>query len=337
MDVSIIIVSYNTRELTLEAVRSALRETTRVSHEVIVVDNASPDGSAAAIAAEFPGVRLLALQQNIGFGPANNVGAREARGDYILLLNPDTVTLDHAIDTIVEFARARPEHRIYGGRTLFADRTLNRASAWGRPTLWSMFSRASGLGAIFKRSAFFEPESLGRWERDTVREVPIVSGCFLLIERGLWEALGGFDDRFRMYAEEFDLCLRAHALGARPIAVPQATIIHYGGASDRVVVEQTIRQYKGRAQLLVKHWPSWKARLGIRCLDLWAANKLSRSLLLSPLSSRHRELAKTWRTILSRRREWWDSGLEMERWRPAPLPRQGSLAAVDAGSVGGRS
>ncbi|HZW11194.1 MAG TPA: glycosyltransferase family 2 protein [Phycisphaerales bacterium] len=337
MDVSIVIVSYNTRELTLGAIRSAMRETTRVSHEVIVVDNASPDGSAEAIAAEFPGVRLLALPENIGFGPANNAGARGARGEYILLLNPDTVTLDHAIDTLVEFARARPEHRIYGGRTLFPDRSLNRASAWGSPTLWSMFSRAAGLGALFKHSAFFEPESLGRWERDTLREVPIISGCFLLIERALWEELGGFDDRFRMYAEEFDLCLRARAHGARPIAVPQATIVHYGGASDRVVVEQTIRQYKGRAQLLRKHWPAWKARLGIRCLDLWAANKLARSLLLSPISGRHRDLATTWRTIFARRREWWSAGMEMGRWRPRTAPASPGAAGPAQHAPGDRS
>lgn len=304
MDVSILIVSYNTRELTLAAIRSALGETGRVSHEVIVVDNASADGSADAIAAAFPGVRLVRLDQNIGFGPGNSVGSRHATGDYLLLLNPDTVTLDHAIDALVEFARAHPEHRIYGGRTLFPDRSLNRTSCWGEPTLWSMFCRGSGLGALFKHREFFEPESLGRWERDSVREVPIISGCFLLIERVLWEELGGFDERFRMYAEEFDLCLRARKLGARPVVVPQATIIHYGGASDRVLAEQTIRHYKGRAQLLRKHWPAWKAWLGVRCLDMWAFNKLLRSAVLSPASARHRELAATWRTIFSRRGEW---------------------------------
>jgi N-acetylglucosaminyl-diphospho-decaprenol L-rhamnosyltransferase len=304
MDVSIIIVSFNTRDLTVEAIASALRETTRVHAEIIVVDNASSDGSPDAIASQFPDIRLLALDDNIGFGPANNLGAHEATGDLLLLLNPDTVTLDHAIDTLVEFAREHPHHKIYGGRTLFADRSLNPASAWGRPTLWSMFCRASGLGAIFKHSALFEPEALGRWARDTLREVPIISGCFLLIDRSLWNTLDGFDDRFRMYAEEFDLCLRAHDHGAKPIAVPDATIIHLGGASDRVVIEQTIRQYKGRAQLIAKHWPAWKAALGVRCLDLWALNKFLRSLILAPLSRRHRELASTWNSILSRRREW---------------------------------
>jgi N-acetylglucosaminyl-diphospho-decaprenol L-rhamnosyltransferase len=319
MDVSIIIVSYNTRELTLEAIRSALAETSEIEAECIVVDNASSDGSANAIAETFEDVRLVRLEENIGFGPGNNVGARHASGEYVLLLNPDTVTLDHAIDTLVGFARQQPHHRIYGGRTLFPDRSLNRASCWGRPTLWSMFCRGSGLGSLFKRSALFDSESLGSWGRDTVREVPIVSGCFLLIERELWEELGGFDDRFRMYAEEFDLCMRGLERGAHPVICPRATIVHYGGASDRVVVEQTIRQYKGRAQLLTKHWPAWKARLGIRCLDLWALNKLLRSAVLSPFGPRHRVLAATWRTIFARRGEWHEAGRTMGT-PPGPTP-----------------
>ncbi|QKK07439.1 MAG: glycosyltransferase family 2 protein [Planctomycetota bacterium] len=311
MDVSTIIVSYNTRDMTLEAIRSALRQTTRVSQEIIVVDNDSSDGSAEAIAAEFPEVRLIAVRENLGFGPANNLGAKEAIGEYVLLLNPDTITLDHAIDTLVEFARAHPEHAIYGGRTLFGDRSLNAASAWGKPSLWSMVCRASGLSSVFKGSMFFEPESLGNWQRDSVREVPIVSGCFLLIDRAVWERLGGFDDRFRMYAEEFDLCLRAAREGARPIVVPQATIVHYGGASDRIVVEQTIRHYSGRAQLLTKHWPRWKAGLGVLCLDLWALGKLLRSLLLARFQPAHRELWRTWRTIFARRGEWHAAGSAM--------------------------
>ena len=304
MDVSTIIVSYNTREMTLEAIRSALRETTRVSQEIIVVDNASADGSAEAIAAEFPEIRLLALDENLGFGPANNVGAQEAAGEYVLLLNPDTVTLDHAIDNLVEFAKAHPRHRLYGGRTLTPERTLDPTSVHGMPSLWAMFARGIGLATLFKSSELFNPESLGTWKRDTVREVPIVCGCLLLIERSLWETLGGFDEQFHMYAEEFDLCIRARKEGARPVCCPSAEIIHIGGASDRVLADQTVRQYRARMQLLNKHWPAWKAGLAARCLDLWAFNKLIRSRVLSLVNASHRELASTWSTILSRRREW---------------------------------
>ena len=132
------------------------------AHELIVLDNASPDGSAAAIAAAFPGIRLIASPENLGFARGNNVAAREARGEYILLLNPDTLVLDRAIDRIVAFAGRTPQAGIWGGRTLHGDRTLNPGSVFGRVTLWSLFCRSSGLALIFRQSAFFNPEEIGR-------------------------------------------------------------------------------------------------------------------------------------------------------------------------------
>ena len=130
--VSILVISYNTREMTLDCLRSLKAETT-VPHEVIVVDNNSPDRSADAIAAAFPEFRLIASPDNLGFAKGNNVAAEEAQGDYLLLLNPDTVVLDHAIDRLVAFADANPRAGIWGGRTLNADRTLEPDERLRRP------------------------------------------------------------------------------------------------------------------------------------------------------------------------------------------------------------
>ncbi|HVL20321.1 MAG TPA: glycosyltransferase, partial [Amaricoccus sp.] len=164
--VSILVISYNTRDMTLDCLRSVVAETT-VPHELVVLDNASPDGSAAAIAMAFPadtpGFRLIASPENLGFARGNNVAAREAKGDYILLLNPDTLVLDQAIDRIVAFAERTPRAGIWGGRTLNGDRTLNPGSVFGRVTLWSLFCRSSGLALIFRRSAFFNREEMGTW------------------------------------------------------------------------------------------------------------------------------------------------------------------------------
>ena len=154
------------------------------------MDNASPDGSAAAIAAAFPGLRLIASGENLGFAKGNNLAAREAKGAYILLLNPDTLVLDHAIDRIVAFAERTPAAGIWGGRTLHGDRTLNPSSVFGRVTLWSLFCRATGLALIFKGSAFFNPEGIGAWDRGDEREVDVVQGSFFLVRRALWERLG---------------------------------------------------------------------------------------------------------------------------------------------------
>ena len=168
--VSIIVVSYRTRAMTLECLRSVVRETKRASYELLVVDNASGDGSAEAIAAEFPEARLTALDKNVGFAAGNNIAAKEAKGSYLLLLNPDTIVLDGAIDRLVDFAQRRPQAAIWGGRTLYADRSLNPTSCWQRMTLWNVFCRTSGLAALLPNSPLFNAEAYGGWDRSTVRE-----------------------------------------------------------------------------------------------------------------------------------------------------------------------
>jgi hypothetical protein len=132
----------------------------------------------------------------------------------------------------------------------------------------------------------------------------VVSGCFLLVTRELWNAVGGFDESFFMYGEDFDLCLRARRLGARPLFTPDATIIHLGGQSDRVVAEQTIRQYRARVQYFRKHWSPLAAWTGVRLLDLWALNKLVRAHLLQAVRRPGKDSLETWRGIWKRRSEW---------------------------------
>src|SRR5204863_9530333 len=146
---------------------------------------------------------------NVGFARANNIAAKEAKGRYLLLLNPDTVVLESGIDRLVAFAEARPGARIWGGRTLYGDRSLNPTSCWRRMTLWNVFCRTTGLSGIFPSSRHFNSDSYGRWDRSTVGEGDIVTGCFLLIQRGFWQRLGGCDAKFFMHGEEADLCRRA--------------------------------------------------------------------------------------------------------------------------------
>jgi GT2 family glycosyltransferase len=306
--VSVIVVSYNTREMTLDCLRSVAAETDPGLFELIVVDNASSDGSAAAIAA-LPGVALTALGENIGFAAANNLAAGLARGDYLLLLNPDTVVLDRGIERLLDFAECRPDAGIWGGQTRFADGALNPASCWGRMTLWSLLCSATGFSALFRRSALFNPEGYGGWGRDAEREVDIVSGCFFLIRRELWNALGGFDLRFFMYAEEADLCQRAAARGARPRMTPEARIIHYGGASEPVRAPKTVRLLRGKATLLHKHWRPLPRRIGLALFD---------AMVLSRLGGYGLAAALTGRAAYRGRRDEW-----REVWRARPLWRAG--------------
>ncbi len=216
--------------MTLECIRSVFAETTNISFQLIVIDNASHDGSADAIEKEF-GTRLMLIRsaENIGFAAANNLASRQAVGEYLLLLNPDTIVLRNAIERLHAFAKENPRGGIYGGRTLFADGSLNIASCWRTMSPWSLFCSAFGLTAAFPRSNLFDPEAFGNWKRDTVREVDIVVGCFLLLKLKLWRDLGGFDLKYWMYGEEADLCLRAKALGYQPMITPEAEIVHYLG------------------------------------------------------------------------------------------------------------
>ncbi len=304
-DLTIIVVSYNTQALTLDCLRSVYAQTREVSFEVIVVDNASTDGSAAAISEAFPSVKMLALDKNIGFAAANNLASERAAGAYLLLLNPDTVVQDRAIDRLVAFARDHPRAGIYGGRTVFEDGTLNPTSCWRRVTLWSEFCHAVGVSRLCRRHWWLDPESLGTWCRDTVRQVDIVTGCFLLLPTALWKSLGGFSPLFFMYGEETDLCLRAGAEGYRPMICPTAQIIHYGGRSARVRSSKLVHMLRARRLLMRRHWSRVGAALGSAIQTCGVVIRLVVYNVLDVLGvAMARDPAECYRSVWRRRKEW---------------------------------
>jgi GT2 family glycosyltransferase len=309
---SIIVVSYNTREMTLDCLRSVAAET-RTPHEVIVLDNVSPDGSAAAIAEAFPPethpeLRLIASAENHGFAKGNNIAARAARGEYLLLLNPDTLILDGAIDKLMAFAERTPEAGIWGGRTLKGDGTLDPSCAFGDQTLWSLVCRTTGLSLIFKNSALFNKEYYGGWQRDSERAVGTIMGCFLLIRRDLWDALGGFDLSFVMYGEETDLCRRARDQGlAQPRLTPEAEIIHYGGGSAPKV-SRDILKLKARVTLAKRHLPAWQRPLAVWMIRVWPLTRKLSGGIIARLTGRPEIAGKAdiWGEIWTARAEWQD-------------------------------
>ncbi len=306
IDVSIVVVSYNTRDLTIECLQSVERETRTTTFELHVVDNASTDGSAATLQAWGARLNFTPVTQNLGFAGANNVAAKSARGEFILLLNPDTIVLDGAIDKLMAFARETPDSGIWGGRTLFPDGTLNPSSCWGRMTPWNLICRATGLTGLFSNSELFNGEAYGGWQRDTVAHVDIVSGCFLLIRRSLWEALGGFDPAFFMYGEEADLCLRARKLGAAPLITPTATIIHLGGASERTRTEKMVKLLAAKTMLIQRHWYPVMQPLGVALMTAWPLSRWLALSLLSKVQSNaaRTDAAATWHAIWLQRSTW---------------------------------
>lgn len=305
-DVSIIVVNYRTRELTLECLRSIVRESRQASYEILLVDNNSSDGTIEAVAREMPEARLFPLKTNVGFAQGNNVAAKEAKGKYLLLLNPDTVVLNGAIDRLMGFAAERPEAKIWGGQSLLGDHSLDYGSCWRRMTLWSVFCHTFGLSAAWPNSSLLNPEAYGGWNRSSVREVDIICGCFLLISKEFWDELGGFDARFFMYGEEADLCLRAARLGARPAFTPTATIIHYGGASEQVETEKLVRILGAKAELIKRHWSPASRNLGLFLFSLWPLMVATAYGLAGRLAhnDRRRARAETLWQVWKRRADW---------------------------------
>ncbi len=303
-DLTVIIVSYNTRDLTLAALRTLYETTQATSFRTVVFDNASADGSADAVAEAFPQVELIRSDDNLGFARANNVVAAEAQTEWLLLLNPDTEVHEGAVDNLMAFARANPEGGIYGGRTVFPDGSLNIASCWNRITPWSLLSRTVGLSSLFPNSGFFNPEAIGGWQRDSVREVDVVVGCFMLLRRELWEELGGFDLRYFMYGEEADLCLRARKLGYRPMITPEAEIMHIVGAASKSQAKKMVLMARARTTLVHDHWPGALVPFGRALMWIWAGSRMAGTAALARLGGAHRARAEKWAEIWADRRTW---------------------------------
>jgi N-acetylglucosaminyl-diphospho-decaprenol L-rhamnosyltransferase len=301
-ELTIIVVSWNTRELTLRCLETLFDNTPDLSMQVIVVDNNSEDGSADAVAARFPQVGLIRNPGDFGFARANNVAIETVNTEWVLLLNPDTEVHPSAINNLLAFSKNHPEAGITGGRTVFPDGSLNIASAWNKMTPWSLFCSFTGLSVIFSQTTFFNSEAIGGWKRDTVRHVDIVQGSFLMISTALWRRLGGFHPRYFMYGEEADLCLRAAALGYRPMITPDAEIMHLGGAAAPKAVRK-LQLWRSKATLVRGHWPSPLVPVGLAELWLCCATRRLGFFVASKLSGRPNR-DDLWREMWEKRNEW---------------------------------
>lgn len=299
-DVSVVIVSYNTAHLMAECLDSLHRERGTLEQQVIVIDNGSSDGSVEAIRKRGD-VEMIDAGENLGFGRAVNRAAATADAPFLVLLNPDTVVLDRAIERLVAFARAHPGHGLYGGRAVHRDGSYEMSSCWGLPTVWSMTCFALGLSTFFRGSMWFDPESLGDWKRDTVREVGIVTGCLLLVPVALWRDLGGFDERYFMYGEDADLAFRVRAAGMRPIVTPEACIVHDVGGASKSRGDKLVLLYHGKATLLGDHFSGWRRRLVLAEL---VAGVALRAVLASMGPGKRRSAADGWRQVWQARRQW---------------------------------
>lgn len=253
MDISTIIVSYNTFDLTREAIRSALLAADGLDHEVIVVDNDSPDQSYSRLRDAFPNetypnVQLIASTSNLGFSKANNLGAELARGDVLFFLNPDTIVHENAISTIHDFVLSHPEAGAVGPRVLNTDGTVQRSTS-PLPSVANMIQYHLPIGALFNgfdQNKYQTPTKTG--------EAEIINGCALAIRSSVFHDVGQWDEAYFMYSEETELCGVLIRKGYTNYFVHEAVISHYGGAStwDNYAEQQVVQQ-RSTLQYLRRH------------------------------------------------------------------------------------
>jgi len=226
--ISVIVVSYNTRQMTLDCLRALYSDLGNSPAEVFVVDNASSDGSADAIRAQFPGVRLIANSINLGFGAANNQAMHEAKGEFLLLLNSDAFPKPGAISTLLCHLQANPKVGVVGPRLVHAEGSL-QLSCFRFPS-----PLRAWLENLWISAAFANHSLLGdyrHWPHNTLRSVDWVIGACLLVRREVFSQVGGFDEKFFMYSEEADWQRRIRDGGWDIVFVPGAVVTHLGGAS----------------------------------------------------------------------------------------------------------
>jgi GT2 family glycosyltransferase len=262
MDLSILIVNYNTRELTLNCLRSVLESDTSYEFEVIVIDNSSKDDSVEQIQRHFPQVQLIANDQNVGFAKANNQGINIAKGRYILLLNSDTIVQKDTLETMLRFMDEHPQVGAGGCKVVLPDGSLDKACKRGFPTPSASCYYAFGIAKLFPGHPRFNQYQLSHLDPDDEYPVDCLVGAFMLVRREAIEQVGLLDEEFFMYGEDIDWCYRMKQAGWQIYYYPRTQIIHYKGASSRRKPLKIIYEFH-RAMILFhrKHYRHKYSRL----------------------------------------------------------------------------
>lgn len=235
IDLSIIILSYNTKELLRECLLSIRHNKPRaINYEVIVVDNASVDSSAEMVRKEFPDVMLIANAKNLGFSAGNNVGIPKAKGRYVLFLNPDTLVYSKTLETMVKFMDKNLDVGAATCKVLLKNGRLDDSCHRGFPTPWRAFCHFSGLSKIFPKLALFSGYNLTYKSLSSIHEIDSCSGAFMIVRQKAGKEVGWWDEDYFWYGEDLDFCYRLKGRGWKIYFVPTVKILHYKGASSGI-------------------------------------------------------------------------------------------------------
>jgi len=266
IDVSVVILSWNDRPHLEICLDSLTQELPGVNLEVIVVDNASNDGSDDLVREKYPTFNLIQHQTNVGFARGNNVGIHESSGKYLCLINSDIKLLDGCLRRVLSFMEENPDIGIAGPRILNADGT-HQSSCRRFPTLWNNFCSAVGLATVFTESRGFSGEHMFYFHGDRIIDVDVLVGCFWFVRREALSQFGLLDEAFFMYAEDIDWCRRCWQAGWRVVFFPGACAVHYRGGSS--IKQDPVWVALTQQQSILHYWKKHHSRaglLGITCL-----------------------------------------------------------------------
>ena len=233
IDVSIIIVNFNTQQLTLNCLESVFRSLTDYHFEVILIDNASRDDSVHVIGEQYPQVKLIANEDNLGFSKANNQGMRVAEGRYVLLLNSDTVVQPNTFEVMTRFMDEHPEVGASGCKVVLPDGSLDKACRRGFPTPSATFFYVSRLSKLFPKNPRINAYHREDLDPDEAYPIDCLIGAFMMVRREALEQVGMLDEDFFMYGEDVDWCYRIKQAGWVNYYYPKTKIVHYKRASSR--------------------------------------------------------------------------------------------------------
>lgn len=229
IDLSVCIVTHNAKSLLLACLESVYSAAGQINLEVILVDNASTDGSVEAVSTQFSDVQILENVENLGFVKPTNQAMMVSQGRYVLWLNNDTVILDNALIRMVEFMDTHLYVGICGPKVMNRDGTIQNQCRRGFPTPWTALTYFTGLSRVFPKSPRFSRYLMTYFDEDQVHEVDAVSGACLLVRRGVVDQIGYLDEDYYAYGEDLDYCARAQNAGWKIYYYPKAKILHYGG------------------------------------------------------------------------------------------------------------
>ena len=254
-DISVIIVNYNVKELLEQCINSVLTASKNLSAEIIIVDNNSFDGSVEYIKSKFssnPAVKIIASPLNLGFAKANNLGAKEAKGDYLLILNPDTIMQEDTLEKCLEFYKQNENTGALTCKLILPNGKLDLACRRSFPTPSVAVYRMLGLSKLFPKSKTFGKYNLTYLDENKTYEVDAIVGAFMLIKKDVYQKIKGFDEEYFMYGEDLDLCYRIKKSGRKIYYYPETSIIHYKGESTKKSSISYVNNFYGAMQIFVK-------------------------------------------------------------------------------------